>query len=94
VVSYDDSRIRAKALMGLIGGVLLIVVIVIIQILFYRANRAGLEQRTTSQPYEALRALDAEQLEQLTSYGWVDERAGIAHISIERAMELIVAEAE
>jgi hypothetical protein len=27
---------------------------------------------------------------QLNSYGWVDEQAGVAHIPIERAMELIV----
>jgi hypothetical protein len=25
---------------------------------------------------------------QLNSYGWVDEKAGVAHIPIERAMEL------
>ncbi len=29
------------------------------------------------------------QAQQLDSYGWVDEKAGIAHIPIERAMELI-----
>ncbi|MGA8066058.1 MAG: hypothetical protein WCA47_01905, partial [Terriglobales bacterium] len=27
---------------------------------------------------------------QLHSYGWVDEKAGVAHIPIERAMELTV----
>jgi len=27
---------------------------------------------------------------QLNSYGWVDEKAGVAHIPIDRAMELIV----
>ncbi|HEY4843693.1 MAG TPA: hypothetical protein VIH78_17110 [Terriglobales bacterium] len=31
-----------------------------------------------------------EQEEQLNSYGWVDQKAGVAHIPIERAMELIV----
>jgi hypothetical protein len=30
------------------------------------------------------------QEDQLNSYGWVDEKAGIAHIPIERAMDLIV----
>ncbi|MFZ0796826.1 MAG: hypothetical protein WCA13_18715 [Terriglobales bacterium] len=30
------------------------------------------------------------QEDQLNSYGWVDEKAGVAHIPIERAMELIV----
>jgi hypothetical protein len=30
------------------------------------------------------------QEDQLNSYGWVDEKAGVAHIPIERAMELTV----
>ncbi|MGA7292174.1 MAG: hypothetical protein WBW53_15335 [Terriglobales bacterium] len=30
------------------------------------------------------------QEDQLNSYGWIDEKAGIAHIPIERAMDLIV----
>jgi hypothetical protein len=30
-----------------------------------------------------------DQEKQLHSYGWVDEKAGVAHISIDRAMELI-----
>jgi hypothetical protein len=30
------------------------------------------------------------QEKQLHSYGWVDEKAGVAHIPIERAMELTV----
>ncbi|MGA2357187.1 MAG: hypothetical protein ABSG02_22050 [Terriglobales bacterium] len=30
-----------------------------------------------------------KQEEQLNSYGWVDQKAGVAHIPIERAMELI-----
>ena len=31
-----------------------------------------------------------DQEEQLNRYGWVDEKAGVAHIPIERAMELMV----
>ncbi len=31
-----------------------------------------------------------KQEQQLNSYGWVDEQAGVAHIPIERAMELTV----
>jgi hypothetical protein len=31
-----------------------------------------------------------QQEEQLNSYGWVDQKAGVAHIPIERAMDLIV----
>jgi hypothetical protein len=31
----------------------------------------------------------AEQLEQLNSYGWVDQANGIAHIPVETAMDLL-----
>src|SRR6266404_9995420 len=36
-----------------------------------------------------LRDFLMDQEKQLNSYGWVDEKAGVAHIPIERAMELI-----
>jgi len=35
-----------------------------------------------------LRNFVLDQEKQLNSYGWVDEKAGVAHIPIERAMEL------
>jgi hypothetical protein len=31
-----------------------------------------------------------DQEDQLNSYGWVDQKAGVAHIPIERAMELTI----
>jgi hypothetical protein len=37
-----------------------------------------------------LRGFLTNQEDQLNSYGWVDEKAGLAHIPIERAMDLIV----
>jgi hypothetical protein len=37
-----------------------------------------------------LRKFLMDQENQLNSYGWVDEKAGVAHIPIERAMDLLV----
>jgi hypothetical protein len=37
-----------------------------------------------------LRDFVMKQEEQLNSYGWLDEKAGVAHIPIERAMELTI----
>lgn len=37
-----------------------------------------------------LREFVMNQENQLNSYGWVDEKAGVAHIPIERAMDLVV----
>ena len=38
---------------------------------------------------EALDALQASKQERLRSYGWVDREAGVVHIPIERAIELL-----
>jgi len=47
--------------------------------------------RLQSDPFAELDLLRATQDAQLNSYGWVDESAGLAHIPIERAMDLLVA---
>jgi hypothetical protein len=47
------------------------------------------EPRLQTAPALDLRALRAAEDARLGSYGWVDRAAGIVHIPIERAMELI-----
>jgi hypothetical protein len=37
-----------------------------------------------------LRGFLMDQEDQLNSYGWIDQKAGVAHIPIERAMDLLV----
>ena len=39
-----------------------------------------------------LRALRAEEERRLHGYGWIDRSAGVVHIPIERAMELVAKE--
>lgn len=89
---YDDPNVAASAVVGIISAILLFVIIVALQALFFSAEQRELERKVYSQPYEALQQLDADQLELLNSYGWVSEGDGVAHIPITRAMELIVAE--
>ncbi len=90
---YDDPNVPASAVVGLVGAILLFVIIVGLQALFYRMQDAEIADKVHSQPYEELRQLDAEQLEQLNSYGWVDQQAGTVHIPIDRAMQLEAQEA-
>jgi len=47
--------------------------------------------RLQSDPFVELDLLRAAQDAQLNSYGWVDESTGLAHIPIDRAMDLLVA---
>lgn len=50
----------------------------------------GLEERTGIE--EAWKEQDRRVNEHLAGYGWVDRAAGVVHIPIDRAMDLIVAE--
>ncbi len=92
MVRYDDPNVQLSALVGILGCILLFVIIVGLQALFYTMHEDELRLKVYSQPYEELRRLDAEQLEQINSYGWVDQQAGVTHIPIDRAMELTVRE--
>jgi hypothetical protein len=90
---YDDPNVAASAVVGFVSAILLFVIIVVLQAYFYRAEQQELERKVYTQPYEALQQLDATQLEQINSYGWVSEADGVARIPIDRAMELVAAEA-
>lgn len=87
---YDDPDVPASAVVGILGAILLFVIIVGLQALFYQMEDRELARKVYDQPYEALQQLDADQLETLNSYGWVDPQQRIAHIPIDRAMELVV----
>ena len=90
---YDDPNGAASAVVGFVSAILLFVIIVVLQAYFYSAEQRELERKVYTQPYEALQQLDATQLEQINSYGWVSETDGVARIPIDRAMELVASEA-
>jgi hypothetical protein len=89
---YDDPNVAASAIVGIVSAILLFVFIVVLQAVFYRSQKAELEKKVYSQPYQALQQLDATQLEQLNSYGWISQPDGVVHVPIDRAMELVAAE--
>ena len=89
---YDDPDVPASAVVGVVSAILLFVVVVALQALFFRMQEGERSRKVYEQPYEALQKLDADQLGTLTSYGWVDQQQGVTRIPIERAMQLIVDE--
>ena len=91
---YDDPNVAASAVVGFVSAILLFVIVVMLQAVFYRAEQRELMNKVYSQPNEALQQLDAVQLEQLNSYGWMSQADGVVHIPIERAMELVAAESD
>jgi hypothetical protein len=56
-----------------------------------RAERADFEDRATPSPTaRQLARAREEQRRRLEEYGWVDRRQNVAHIPIERAMQLLL----
>jgi hypothetical protein len=52
------------------------------------------EPRLQVSPRHDMRLMRAEENSMLQSYGWVDRQAGIVHIPIGRAMDLLIEKAE
>jgi hypothetical protein len=88
----DDPNAWPTAVFGIIGACLVFVMTVGLQALFYVEQRHEIDRKVTNQAPEAVTRLAAEQQEKLHSYRWVDARAGIAAIPIDRAMELTIRE--
>jgi hypothetical protein len=60
--------------------------------LFYSTEERHPEGvRLQSAPFTDLRALREQERQTLTSYGWVDQQAGVVHIPIDQAMRLYLA---
>ena len=89
---YDDPNVAMSAVVGIISAIALFVIIVLLQTWFYSAEEDERFRKIYSQPYEELQKIDNEQLERLGSFGWISEPDGIAHIPIDRAMQLVADE--
>jgi hypothetical protein len=86
----DDPDASATIAFGIVGAILVFVMIVALQALFYRMQNEEYKAKVITEAPEQLSRLVAEQREKLGGYRWVDEKAGIAAIPIERAMDLTV----
>ena len=76
-----------------VGTVLTFVIVVFLQALFYRAETAEYERKVVNESPKKLRSARAEQSTLLNEYRWIDRENGVVAIPIERAMELVVDEA-
>lgn len=89
---YDDPNVTVGAVVGIVGVILVFVSIVLLQALFFYMQEGEMERKVYRQTNEELRSLNAQQLETLNSYGWVDQANGVARIPITEAMELVAAD--
>ena len=78
------------ALVGVVFAIVLFALVVSLQALFYRQEADENARKVVAVAPEELSRLRAQQLETLHAYRYVDSRAGVVAIPIDRAMELVV----
>jgi hypothetical protein len=87
-----DPHTSGTILVGITGAILVFVLIVALQALFYHVQENAVRQKTYPEAPAELSRVQAEQLEHLNSYRWVDKEKGIVGIPIEEAMKQVAAD--
>jgi hypothetical protein len=85
-----DPKASATVVIGVVGALVLVLVIIGLQALYYRTEQAEVVRKVESAAPEEWSRVRAEQEARLHSYRWVDREQGVVAIPIERAMELLV----
>lgn len=83
----ENIDTRQVAVVAIFGAILVFVVIVLLQVLFFRMEKQDRAQYLGQRPADLARML-SEQTTQLGTYRWVDRPAGVAQVPIRRAMQL------
>jgi hypothetical protein len=81
-------NVPATVVVGVVGALLLFLLVVLLQALYFRAEERERRTKVVAVPSEELTQLRSEQEALLGSYRWIDRGAGVVGIPIERAMEL------
>ncbi len=90
--TQGDPNTSTTILVGLVGAILVFVIIVGLQTLFYRAEYAETVSKVYRRDPQELSRLRADQIEQLHGYRWIDREKGVVAVPIEIALELVVRE--
>lgn len=88
----SDPDAPTTLVIGIAGAVFLFAIIVLLQALYESSERSEFRRKVVEEKPQELQSLRAEQLGRLAGYRWVDPKAGIVAIPVERAMDLIVEE--
>jgi hypothetical protein len=93
VPGEGDPEPMGTAMTVVLGAILLFVIVVGLQALFYQTRDDEVAAKSYAQPPQELAQVRSEQLERIRGYHWVDQPHGVVAIPIDRAMDLIVEEA-
>jgi hypothetical protein len=91
--SQSDPDVPRIVYIGVLGVILTFVIIVALQVIFYRMEQTEIARKVARHGPEEVFRLQATQLEQLNNYRWVDRKTNTVAIPIERAMEIVAQEA-
>lgn len=82
--SIDSQRV---AVIGIFTAVVIFIAIIMVQVLFYRTQRASVTVKETAKPRD-LAEVQTEQATALTGYRWVDRDTDMVTMPIKEAMQL------
>lgn len=92
VPGEGDPEPLGTAVTVIVGAILVYIVIVLLQGVFYRTQEAEVARKTYGIPPQDLTLARSTQLEVLSSYRWLDQPRGVVRVPIDRAMELVIQE--
>jgi hypothetical protein len=87
-----DPPFSLTIVVFLIGSVVCLVILLFVQVLFFNVQRNEEQAKIYADKPRELAELQARQLGQISTYRYLDPKAGIVAIPIDRAIELYVAE--
>ena len=87
-----DPTASKTVVVGIVGVILLLVVVVFAMGLFHDVENRQIERRVYGVPYDGIAKLRGDQIGNLNSYRWINEKDGVAAIPIDDAIRLTVQE--
>jgi hypothetical protein len=90
MANNSDPNTSWTVLVGFIGTVLMIVTVFALQALYHSVENREFAEKVLDQRPEELMLLRNDQIENLSTYRWVNKASGVVAIPIELAMDLVV----
>ncbi len=93
--AYEPDDVRGMTLLKVAAGLLVGLVVAMLVVLPWHREQTAAPSPSPAgpallaHPVANLAAYRATQTRRLEGYGWVDREAGIAHIPVERAMQIL-----
>lgn len=90
--SAPSNSSFTATLLAAVGGFAIFLLILLVAYLPNKAAPAGDGVKTPEQRKAVLAELRGKEKTTATTYGWVDKEAGVVHIPISQAKELVIQE--